>query len=123
LRRVASREFHFDALSSGATSQTTEILVYQRALTLIAAFLAAHFAWSAMSAEDISAPNAVLAKIAAITPARLVGLRLVLQRYAHEATARQTPEHSMQSRRVDLVDSDVLWRRRGQLALEASWSP
>jgi hypothetical protein len=56
--------------------------VYQRALALIAALLAAHCAWSAMGAEDISAPNAVLAKIAAIAPARLVGLRLALQGYA-----------------------------------------
>ena len=46
--------------------------MYQRALALIAALLAAHCAWSVMSAEDISAPNVVLAKIAAIAPARLV---------------------------------------------------
>jgi hypothetical protein len=97
--------------------------VYQRALALIAALLAAHCAWSAMSAEDISAPNAVLAKIAAITPARLVGLRLALQRYALETTARETPEHSMKSPRVGLVASDVSSRRGGGLTVDVSWSP
>lgn len=68
--------------------------MYQRALALIAALLAAHCACSAMSAEDIFAPNVVLAKIAAIAPARLVGLRPALQRYAVETTARETPEHN-----------------------------
>ena len=75
--------------------------MYQRALALVAALLAAHCAWSAMSAEDISAPNVVLAKIAAIAPARLVGLRLALQRYAVETTARETPEHLIKSPRVE----------------------
>ena len=90
--------------------------MYQRALALIAALLAAHCAWSVMSAEDISAPNVVLAKIAAIAPARLVGLRLALQRYALEATARETPEYSMKSPRAGLVASDVSPRRGGGLA-------
>jgi hypothetical protein len=120
---VASREFRSDALSRSATSQTTEIFVYQRALALIAALLAAHCVWSAMSAEDISAPNAVLAKIAAITPARLVGLRLALQRYAFEMTARETPEHSMKSPRAGFVASDVSLRRGGGLTADVSWFP
>ena len=97
--------------------------MYQRALALIAALLAAHCAWSAMSAEDISAPKAVLAKIAAIAPARLVGLRLASQRYALEATARETPEHSMKSPRVAPVASDVSSRRGGGLTVDVSWSP
>jgi hypothetical protein len=100
-----------------------EIFVYQRALALIAALLAAHCVWSAMRAEDISAPNAVLAKIAAIAPARLVGLRLALQEYALEATARETPEHSMLSPRASLVASDVSPQRGGGLATDAFWSP
>jgi hypothetical protein len=97
--------------------------VYLRALALIAALLAAHCAWSAVSAEDISAPNAVLAKIAAIAPARLVGLRLALQSYALEATARETPEHSMKSQGAGFVASDVSSRRGGGLTMDASWSP
>ncbi len=100
-----------------------EILVYQRALALIAALLAAHCAWSAMSVEDISAPNAVLAKIAAIAPARLVGLRLALQGYALEATARETPEHSMLSPRVAPAAADAPSGRGGGLAVDVSWSP
>jgi hypothetical protein len=115
---VASREFRSDALSRSATSQTTEIFVYQRALALIAALLAAHCAWCAMSVEEISAPNAALAKIAAVAPARLVGLRLALQRYALETTARETPKNSMNPPRVGLVA-----RRGGGLAVEVSWSP
>ena len=76
-----------------------------------------------MSAEDISAPNVVLAKIAAIAPARLVGLRLALQRYALETTARETPEHLIKSPRVSLVASDASSRRGGELTVDVSWSP
>ncbi len=97
--------------------------MYQRALALIAALLAAHCVWSTMSAEDISAPKAVLAKIAALAPARLVGLRLALQRYAFETTARETPEHSMKAQRAGLVASDVSSRRGGGLDEDVFWSP
>lgn len=97
--------------------------MYQRALALIAALLAAHCAWRAMSGEDVSAPNAVLAKIAALAPARLVGLRLALQSYALEATARETPEHSIKSPRAGFDASDVSSRRGGGLTMDASWSP
>ena len=76
-----------------------------------------------MSAEDISAPNVVLAKIAAIAPARLVGLRLALQRYAVETTARETPEHLIKSPRVSLVASDASSGRGGELTVDAFWSP
>jgi hypothetical protein len=76
-----------------------------------------------MGAEDISAPNAVLAKIAAIAPARLVGLRLALQGYALEAAARETPENSVKSPRAGLVASDVSARRGGGFTMDPSWSP
>lgn len=97
--------------------------MYQRALALIAALLAAHCAWSTMSAEDICASNAVLAKIAAITPARLVGLRLAPQSYAVEATARETLEHSMKSQGAVFIASDVSSRSGGELTLNDPWSP
>ena len=76
-----------------------------------------------MSAEDIFAPKAALAKIAAIAPARLVGLRLALQRYALEATARETAERSIKSPLVTPVASDVTSRRAGGLTVDVSWSP
>lgn len=97
--------------------------MYQGALALIAALLAAHSAWSAMNAEDISAPNTILAKIAAMSPARLVGLRLALQSYALEATAREALEHSMKSPPAGFGASDVSSRRAGGLTMDASCSP
>lgn len=97
--------------------------MYQRALTLIAALLATHFAWSAIGDEELSAPGAVLAKIATIASARLVGLRSAPRRYVREADARGTPEHSMPSPRVGLVASFVSPRRSGDVTMDAYRSP
>jgi hypothetical protein len=108
---------------SGADRKITEIFVYQRALALIAALLAAHCAWSVMSADDTSVSDAVLAKIATIAPARIIGLRPALPSRALEAAAAGTLEDLAPSPRRALVASQTPAHRPGDLTINASWAP
>jgi len=104
--------------------------MYQRALALIAALLAGHCVWSSMGADDTSASNAVLAKIADIAPARITGLRQAVRRLAQYAAVNATsehpaaPGHSATPPRSAPISSQSTERRRSAgLTMDASWAP